>query len=98
MLATRSRDEWAAAFADSDACLTPVLGLTEAPAHPHNAARGTFVDGRPGPAPRFSRTPGAVRGPAHAAGQDTREALTAWGLPAEDVDLLLASGAVVQAD
>ncbi len=60
------RDEWAAAFEGTDACVTPVLGLREAPAHPHLAARGTFVeqDGvpQPGPAPRFSRTPGAVRG------------------------------------
>ncbi|HTJ69108.1 MAG TPA: CaiB/BaiF CoA-transferase family protein [Actinospica sp.] len=63
---TRSRDEWAARFAESDACLTPVLGPFEAHEHPHNVARGTFVevDGeippQPGPAPRFSRTPGRI--------------------------------------
>jgi alpha-methylacyl-CoA racemase len=96
VLATRSRDEWAAHFADSDACLTPVLGLTEAAAHPHNSARGTFVDGRPGPAPRFSRTPGAIRGPGRAPGADTREALRAWGFPDDEVDALVSSGAVVQ--
>ncbi len=62
---TKSRDEWATHFADSDACVAPVLDLDEAPRHPHNVARGTFVevDGviQPAPAPRFSRTPGAVR-------------------------------------
>ena len=98
VLATRTRDEWAAHFAGSDACLTPVLGLTEAPAHPHNMARGTFIDGQPAPAPRFSRTPGAVRGRAHAAGQDTREALTAWGFPDGDIDALVSSGAVTQTE
>ena len=55
-------------FAGTDACVAPVLALGEAPAHPHNAARGTFVevDGvrQPAPAPRFSRTPTAVPGPA----------------------------------
>ena len=54
--ATRDRDDWAARFADSDACVTPVLSLDEAPRHPHNAARGTFVDPgvvQPAPAPRF---------------------------------------------
>jgi alpha-methylacyl-CoA racemase len=98
VLATRTRDEWAAHFADSDACLTPVLGLTEAPAHPHNSARGAFLDGAPAPAPRFSRTPGAVRSRAHAAGQDTREALAAWGFPDDDIDALVSSGAVTQAE
>ncbi|GAA0869552.1 CaiB/BaiF CoA-transferase family protein [Brevundimonas basaltis] len=56
VFATRDRDDWAAHFADSDACVTPVLSLTEAPGHPHNAARGTFTgEGlvQPAPAPRF---------------------------------------------
>ena len=83
--AARSRDEWAAAFAGTDACVTPVLGLREAPAHPHLAARGTFVeqDGThlPGPAPRFSRTPGAVRGAARGPGADSRAVLAGLGLP-----------------
>lgn len=59
--ATRSRDAWAALFAGSDACVTPVLSLAEAPVGEHLAARGTFVEHRgapvPAPAPRFSGTP-----------------------------------------
>ena len=99
--ATRTRDEWAAVFAGTDACVTPVLGLTEAAAHPHMAARGTFADvagmPQPQPAPRFSRTPGAVRGAPRPAGADTVEALVAWGFARAELDDLLAAGAVVQA-
>jgi alpha-methylacyl-CoA racemase len=96
---TRTRDEWAAVFESAEACTTPVYGLFEAPEHPHNRARGTFVeiDGvvQPAPAPRFSRTPAVVaRGPS-AAGEDTREALAAWGIPEHDIAALIASGAVV---
>jgi alpha-methylacyl-CoA racemase len=100
--ATRTRDEWAEAFAGTDACVTPVLGLTEAPHHPHLAARGTFADRgghpEPAPAPRFSRTPGAVRGAPRAPGQDTRTALVAWGFGEEEVAGWLETGAVVQAE
>jgi alpha-methylacyl-CoA racemase len=100
VIASRTRDEWTAVFEGTDACLTPVLGLTEAPAHPHLAARGTFVDGpggpQPGPAPRFSRTPGAVRGTPRAAGADTRSALRAWGFEPDEVAALEQAGAVVQ--
>ena len=99
--ASRTRDEWAAAFEGTDACVTPVLGLEEAPAHPHLAARGTFVeqDGTalPGPAPRFSRTPGAVRGAARRPGADTRAVLSDWGFSADEVGKLLAAGAVAEA-
>jgi alpha-methylacyl-CoA racemase len=100
--ATRTRDEWADVFAGTDACVTPVLGLREAPVHPHLAARGTFVeqDGAslPGPAPRFSRTPGAVRGPARRPGADTTAVLTDWGFSADEVRALLTSGAVAEAE
>jgi alpha-methylacyl-CoA racemase len=96
---TRTRDEWAAHFADSDACVTPVLGPFEAHEHPHNAARGTFVevDGQepqPGPAPRFSRTPGRIASPSPVPGQHTDEALREWGLTAEEIALLRTDGAV----
>ncbi|MGY1810448.1 CaiB/BaiF CoA transferase family protein [Blastococcus sp. SYSU D00669] len=100
--ASRTRAEWTAVFEGTDACVTPVLGLTEAPAHPHLAARGTFVDEglgpQPAPAPRFSRTPAAVRGVPRAPGQDTVEVLRAWGFGDDEVRALLDSGAVVQAD
>ncbi|HET8641027.1 MAG TPA: CaiB/BaiF CoA-transferase family protein, partial [Pseudonocardiaceae bacterium] len=66
ILAGRTRDQWAEVFAGTDACVTPVLSLEEAPAHPHNAARGTFVTDEsgawaPAAAPRLSRTPGRPR-------------------------------------
>jgi alpha-methylacyl-CoA racemase len=87
---TRTRDEWAAILEPADACATPVLGIGEAPAHPHNVARGSFVEvgGRvqPGPAPRFSRTPSGVPNPPPEPGADTVEALAAWGLGADEID------------
>ena len=101
VFASRPRDEWAAVFADTDACVTPVLGLREAPSHPHLAARGTFVErdaaSQPGPAPRFSRTPGAVRGAPRTPGADTRQVLVEWGFSTDEVARLLAAGAVTEA-
>lgn len=98
VLKTKTRDEWAAIFAGSDACFAPVLSLAEAPKHPHNVARGTFVeiDGvvQPGPAPRFSRTPGAVQSPPVAAGANTAEALADWGFAPNEVAALRAAGAI----
>jgi alpha-methylacyl-CoA racemase len=95
--ATRTRAQWAEVFEGSDACVAPVLGLTEAPDHPHLTARGTFVDvagiRQPGPAPRFSRTPSAVQGPRAKPGAHTREALLDWGVPG--VDALIESGAAI---
>lgn len=79
--ASRSRDEWAAAFADTDACVTPVLGLGEVPAHPHIRARDTVVevDGlrQAAPAPRFSRSAAAVP-PTVAADTDVAAVLADW--------------------
>ena len=101
VFATKPRDEWAALFVDTDACVTPVLGLHEAPAHPHLAARGTFIglDGgsQPAPAPRFSRTPGAVRGAPRTPGADTRQVLADWGFGDDEVARLLEAGAVSEA-
>ncbi|MFF4932944.1 CaiB/BaiF CoA transferase family protein [Streptomyces griseofuscus] len=82
----RTRAEWTALFADSDACVAPVLSLREAPHHPHLAARGTFTDHggitQPAPAPRFSATPTAVRtGPA-LPGADTEAVARDWDIPA----------------
>jgi alpha-methylacyl-CoA racemase len=94
----RTRDEWVAAFADLDACVAPVLALGEAPAHPHNVARQTFVeiDGirHPNAAPRFSRTPGAVQGRAAFAGEHTEAVLAEFGFTATEVADLKATGAV----
>ncbi len=95
---TKTRAEWCAQMEGSDICFAPVLSLAEAPEHPHMKARGTFVeiDGvvQPGPAPRFSRTPGAVQGPPAAPGQHTDEALSAWGLSDDRIADLRKSGAV----
>jgi alpha-methylacyl-CoA racemase len=99
-VASRTQAEWVEIFYGSDACVSPVVRLSEAFTHPHLAARGTFVerDGmvQPAPAPRFSRTRATLTTPPPArAGQDTRAALAAWGI--RDVDGLLASGAAAQA-
>lgn len=95
---TKTRDEWTALFEGTDACGAPVLSPWEAHHHPHNAARGTFVDVagvvQPGPAPRFSRTPGAVQSPPPVAGQDTDTALAAWGVSDDRRTELRAAGAI----
>ncbi len=95
----RTRAEWEQVFDGSDACVAPVLSLPEAYAHPHNVARGTYVerDGltQPAPAPRFSATPATLTTPPEVAGASTTDALTAWGIA--DVDQLLADGVAVQA-
>ena len=95
---TRTRAEWCDLMEHGDVCFAPVLSPAEAPGHPHNAARQTFttVSGvvQPSPAPRFSRTPGAIpRPPAHA-GQHTDEALGDWGFDADEVARLRRAGAV----
>ena len=98
---TRTRDEWTALFDGTDACVTPVLTFTEAREHPHNAARGTFVEAfgvvQPAPAPRLSRTPAAIAGPPPRPGAHSREILTEWGVDAARIDALFASGAVTGA-
>ena len=84
IFASRTRDEWAAAFEGTDACVTPVLSLSEAPYAPHLEARSSYVDGgeilQPAPAPRFSRTPGEIRwsDPARAPGGVAQ--LESWGV------------------
>ncbi|SCL35572.1 alpha-methylacyl-CoA racemase [Micromonospora nigra] len=95
---TRTRDEWTALLAHSDACVAPVLDWAEAPGHPQLAARGTFVerDGavQPAPAPRFSSTPTAVRRPPPQPGEHTDELLAEAGFDAARVAALRAAGAV----
>jgi alpha-methylacyl-CoA racemase len=99
LFASRTREEWMEVFAGTDACVAPVLSMAEAPQHPHNVARETFVDidgvVHPAPAPRFSRTPSAIAHPAVAPGSETVDALREWGV--KDVERLLAAGVVHQA-
>ena len=93
--ARQPREAWCALMEGSDACFAPVLDLDEAPAHPHNRARANFVevDGvtQPAPAPRFSRTPGAVHRPPEAPGGDTEAILGELGFPATEIARLRAA-------
>jgi len=96
---TKTRDEWVAAAAPYDACLTPVLDFDEVADHPHIRERETFttVNGavQPAPAPRFSRTPGAIQRPPAMPGEHTDEVLQEWlHMPAAGVERLRHSGAL----
>ncbi|HEY6379355.1 MAG TPA: CaiB/BaiF CoA-transferase family protein [Candidatus Dormibacteraeota bacterium] len=97
---TRTRQDWRELLEGTDACVAPVLSMTETAAHPHNRSRGTFVEVegvlQAAPAPRFSRTPGAIGRPPAFCGEHSREALLDWGVPASEVDELIACGAVAQ--
>jgi alpha-methylacyl-CoA racemase len=79
---TRSRAEWTALLEGTDVCFAPVLTLSEASAHPHNRARDAYVDvqgvSHPAPAPRFSRTPSQIQGPAPARAQAVQAAIARW--------------------
>ena len=94
----RTREQWTAVFAGTDACVEPVLSMPEALEDEHLTARRTYVERegvpQPAPAPRFSRTPGQLGLPPPAAGEHTLEALRDWGL--DDAEQLVASGAAVQ--
>jgi alpha-methylacyl-CoA racemase len=96
--AERPRDEWAALFANSDACVAPVLDMDEAPRHPHNVARRTFVDvdgaPQPAPAPRFSRTPAEIDRPSVRLGEDGEEILRERGFSPVQIDALKQAGAL----
>jgi alpha-methylacyl-CoA racemase len=101
VFASRTRAEWDAVFEGSDACYSPVLGLSQAMRHPHACARESFleIDGipQPAPAPRFSVTPSRVQNPPPPeAGSDTRASLLDWGLTDVEIDHLIDSGAVIQ--
>ncbi len=93
---TRSRDEWCSLLEGTDACFAPVLTMAEAPQHPHNVARGTFIDidgiVQPAPAPCFGRTPAARPTPPPAPGAGTRSALAGWSIAEERIEALFASG------
>jgi len=99
---TKTRDEWQALLEGTDACAVPVLSMTEAPGHPHNDTRQTFVvcDGvtQPAPAPRFSRTRAEIAGPPAAPGEHTTAVLADWGFTGDEVAKLRDAGAVSQAE
>jgi alpha-methylacyl-CoA racemase len=96
----RTRDEWVELLQPLDACFSPVLTLDEALAHEQNLARDLFVheDGvlQAAPAPRFSRTPGTISGPAAAPGEHTDEALGSWGFALGELARLREAGAIAQ--
>jgi alpha-methylacyl-CoA racemase len=95
---SKTRDEWARVFEGTDACVAPVLGLTEAPHHPHNVARGVFVEHggivQPAPAPRFDRTANELDRLPPMPGQHTTEVLRELGHDDSDIARLVATRAV----
>ena len=82
----------------TDICFAPVLSFGEAPNHPHNKARGSFVEVegivQPGPAPRFSRTPGSVKFGPPEFGAQTEETLAEWGFTESEVQQLARKKAI----
>ncbi|WP_119353000.1 CaiB/BaiF CoA transferase family protein [Azohydromonas sediminis] len=98
VFATRTRDEWCTVLEGSDACFAPVLDWDEAPRHPHNVARGTFVEiggvVQPAPAPRFSRSEAPTPAAPVAAGHDSEAVLRDWGIDAQRIGALRDAGAI----
>jgi alpha-methylacyl-CoA racemase len=99
---TRSRDEWCALFEGTDACVSPVLALSETHAYPFNKERGTFVDYdgivQPAPAPRFSRTSPEIQAPPDAPGGHTLQVLGAWGFSEDELRELSGRKVIKQGD
>ncbi len=95
---TKTRDEWCAVLEMTDVCFAPVLTMNEAAEHPHLKARNTIVEDygvlQPAPAPRFSRTPGAIQGPPAWPGQHTDEVLADWGVERAVIAQRRAAGAI----
>lgn len=92
----KTSSEWCALLEGTDVCFAPVLSLTEAPEHPHNVARGTYVDVdglvQPAPAPRFDRTPAAIRHGNRSLGSDTEEVLAEAGFDEAEIEALRTRG------
>jgi alpha-methylacyl-CoA racemase len=93
---TKTRDEWAALLEQTEVCFSPVLDMREAVEHPHNQARGTFVEvdglAQPAPAPRFSRTPAGLPAAGVEPGVDAHAALDGWGWSREEIEVLVEAG------
>ncbi|MDP2291101.1 MAG: CaiB/BaiF CoA-transferase family protein [Actinomycetota bacterium] len=101
VMIAKTSAEWCALMEHTDVCFAPVLTMSEAAAHPHNVARGTFVElagvVQPAPAPRFSRTSAQVDSPPAHPGQHSRQVLADWGFSADRIESLIANGAVASA-
>ena len=95
---TKTRDEWSEIMEGTDVCFAPILNLEEAPDHPHNKTRKTYVDfegvTQPAPAPRFSRTQGTIQSSAALIGENTNEILNSWGFSDDKVDNLKKEGVI----
>ena len=98
MIQTKTRAEWEQIFGGSDACVAPVLTMSEAMRHPHNVARDAFVEiggvAQPAPAPRFSRTPGMVQSGPVSAGEHSGEILREFGFLPDEIRKMEAEGVV----
>ena len=95
---SKTREEWCRIMEGSDVCFAPVLSMVEAPQHPHNQARSTFIEvagvTQPAPAPRFSRSKATVQRPPAKRGEHTEEALRDWGFAEADLAALRRAGAI----
>ncbi len=95
---TKTREEWCELMEGTDVCFAPVLSYAEAPDHPHNRSRGSYIelDGvvQPGPVPKFSRTVAQVQAGPRRAGQDTATVLRDFGLGDDEVAALREEGAL----
>ena len=89
LIKMKTRDEWCKILEGTDVCFAPVLNLSEAPHHPHNVSRKTFVTDhgvtQPAPAPRFSRTPSKIQKAPSEEGADTEAVLADWGFSVSDI-------------
>jgi alpha-methylacyl-CoA racemase len=94
----KTQAQWCEIMEGTDVCFAPVLNFLDAPKHPANVARDTYIelDGivQPAPAPRFSRTPSKVEHGSHGAGQDTDAVLSAMGFGEQELASLKASGSI----
>lgn len=99
---SKTQREWREVFDDTDACVSPVLRMSEAPNHPHNQSRNAFVElngiYQPNAAPRFSRTSPCLSSSAAKLGEHSREILSEAGVSKEDIATLIETGAVVEHD